>query len=119
MMENIHMMYLRPGNLFKYFTIEPLTTSVLENGRAVPRYEVGAGKFLRGCLADATTDEAARFKQLGHPVTHTIVQRGRPRAKPDDRLHLNGRTFLIIAADEAGSLGMCTIYYVEERTDIV
>lgn len=112
-------MYLRPGNLFKEFTVERSDVRLGTNGRSVQTYSFEPLVCLKGCLAAATNSEAARFGQLGHPITHTIVQYGRSRAKEDDRLHLSdGRTFLIRGVDEAGSLGVCTIYYVEERNDV-
>lgn len=115
-MRNI--MYLRPGNMYKDFAVEECVTELDSGGRASVRYDTDKGIMLRGCLAAASSKEIARFGQLGRPVTHTIVQNGRRRAKPDDLLRLGDRTFLIQGVDEAGSLGVCTIYYAEERRDV-
>lgn len=52
------------------------------------------------------------------PITHTIVQTGKPMAKAEDKLVLGNRIFLVQGVDEPGSLGVCTIYYVEERADV-
>ena len=111
-------MYLRPGNLYKVFTVEESKTVIKDNGRAVPDYSSERNLTVTGCLAQARTSEIARFAQIGHPITHTIVQVGRRIAKEDDRMHLKDRTFLVKGIDEAGSLGVCTIYYVEERNDV-
>lgn len=111
-------MYLRPGNMWKNFSVEESHTKIKDNGRAVIEYSTDMNIVLKGCLAQATAREIARFNQIGHPITHTIVQNGRPSAKEDDRLHLGDRTFLIKGVDEAGSLGICTIYYAEERNDV-
>lgn len=111
-------MYLRPGNMQKSFAVEESQTTIKDNGRAVIEYSTSRNLVISGCLAAANAREIARFNQLGHPITHTIVQKGRPVAKEDDRLHLGDRTFLIQGVDEAGSLGICTIYYAEERNDV-
>ena len=39
-------------------------------------------------------------------------------AEAEDKLVLGNRVFLIQGVDEPGSLGVCTIYYVEERADV-
>ena len=111
-------MYLRPGNLYKEFTVERSHTSVLSSGRTVVGYNTEDHLILKGCLAQANATEVAQYDQIGHRITHTIVQNGRRVAKEDDRLHLGDRTFLVKGIDEAGSLGICTIYYVEERNDL-
>ena len=111
-------MYLRPGNMQKSFTVEESQVTIKDNGRAVVEYSTDRNVVIRGCLAMANARESAWFNQIGHPITHTIVQNGRPLAKADDRLHLGDRTFLIQGVDEAGSLGICTIYYAEERNDV-
>ena len=51
-------------------------------------------------------------------MTHTIVQAGSPTAKRTDKLILGERIFYIIDIDDAGTLGIATIYYAEERQDI-
>ncbi len=111
-------MYLRPGNLYKYFVIEPSTSVVTSNGRPKTTYDQTGNRTLRGALAQATTKQKIEWEQLQHPITHTIVQDGRPRAKAEDKLVLGDRVFLIQGVDEPGSIGICTIYYVEERMDV-
>ena len=115
-MPNARVVNLRPGNLFKEFTIEENVGGVSEYGRPKPQYQEKS-RTLWGCLAQATDGERERWKQLQHPVTHTIVQAGPPQAKPEDRLILEGRVFLVCAVDDCGALGITTIYYAEERRD--
>ena len=109
--------YLRPGNLYKEFTIETCETVINDNNRSVTMYK-DTGMALKGMLAMATTQEIQKFGNLEHPIDHTIVQQGRPKAKPEDKLIFGNRVFLIRAIDEPGSIGICTIYYVEERMDV-
>ena len=117
MTPNVRVMYLRPGNLFKDFLIERDDEIIGKSGRPEVSYQEET-RTLKGCLADANDGDRERWKQLQHPITHTIVQRGQPRAKQDDRLILGERVFLIHAIDNCGGLGVSTIYYAEERADL-
>lgn len=117
-MINTRYMYLRPGNMFKRFIIENNEETVGEFGRPKAAYSDEPDKELKGCLADATENDRERWKQLQHPITHTIVQRGLPLAKEEDRLILSDRVFIVHAVDDCGSLGITTIYYAEERKDL-
>lgn len=111
-------MYLRPGNLYKDFIVEENVTGVTESGRPKTSYEGDGTKMVRGVLAEADNKQKMRWEQLQHPISHTIVQSGRPNAKAEDKLILGERIFLVQGVDEPGSLGICTIYYVEERMDV-
>lgn len=111
-------MYLRPGNLFKDFFVEPRTTAIGGRGRQAITYDTAGTTHLLAVLAEAKPDEIERFKQTEHPITHTITQRGRPKAKAGDRLVHGGRLFYVQGIDEPGELGIWTIYYAEERSDV-
>lgn len=114
-MGNVRMMYVRPGNLFKDFTVEHNVPTVTGTGRVANSYCGDGAEILKGCLAEATDEERANHKQKEHIVTHTIVQAGPPKAKRGDKLVLGERIFHIVDIDGAGALGISTIYYVEER----
>lgn len=116
-MINARMMYLRPGNLFKEFIIEGNKQTVTSTGRVANKHSGDGTKTLKGCLADATDDERTNHSQHNHIVTHTIVQAGKPKAKRTDKLILGSRVFYIVDIDDAGELGISTIYYAEERLD--
>lgn len=111
-------MYLRPGNLYKDFIVEENVAGVSESGRPNTSYVWDGTKMVRGVLTEADNKQKMRWEQLQHPISHTIVQSGRPHAKAEDKLILGERIFLVQGVDEAGGLGICTIYYVEERMDV-
>lgn len=117
-MINTRFMYLRPGNLFKDFFVETNTQVVTNTGRVANSHIGDGSKTLKGCLAEATDDERKNHSNAEHIVTHTIVQAGPPRAKRKDKLILGNRVFYIVDIDDAGALGVSTIYYAEERRDI-
>ena len=110
-------MYLRPGNLFKDFLIEKKGATLSTRGRARSEYDGETGERIRAILAEAKPQEKERWRQLQHPISHTITHKGRPQAGAEDRLILEERTFFIQGVDEPGALGLWTIYYVEERFD--
>lgn len=116
--EVIAIFYLRPGNLFKDFLVAKSGGGVDSKGRAAKSYDTDNATMIRAVLAQATPQEKARWEQIQHPITHTIVDRGRPRAKENDLMTCGDRKFFIQGVDEPGQLGLYTIYYVEERRDL-
>lgn len=116
-MISTRMMYVRPGNLFKEFVIESNRQVVTSTGRVANSHTGDGTKTLKGCLAEASDEDRTNHSQKDHIVTHTIIQSGNPKAKRTDKLILGERTFYIVDIDDAGSLGISTIYYAEERRD--
>lgn len=116
-MISTRMMYVRPGNLFKEFVIESNRQVVTSTGRVANSHTGDGTKTLKGCLAEASDEDRTNHSQKDHVVTHTIIQSGNPKAKRTDKLILGERTFYIVDIDDAGSLGISTIYYAEERRD--
>lgn len=117
-MNNARLMYLRPGNIFKEFIIEDTGQKVSPTGRVVNKHSGDGTKTLKGCLAQASEKEIADHSIPDHSITHTIVQRGLPKAKRTDRLILGDRLFYICDVDDMGGLGIATLYYAEERRDV-
>lgn len=117
-MSNVRLMYLRPGNLFKEFIIESTEQEVSSTGRVVNKHKGDGTNTLKGCLAQANDSDISKHSVPEHTVTHTIVQKGIPRAKRTDKLILGDRVFYICDIDDVGMLGLATIYYAEERRDV-
>ena len=111
-------MYLRTGNLVKDFVIESVARNVNSSGRPSITYDVETAAILRGVIADASPEAVARYSQTEHPCTHQIVQRGGEKAKPGDRLVRGHTHYYVLGVDNVAALGIATIYYVEERTDL-
>jgi hypothetical protein len=121
---------LRPGQGFKPFTVYEREGTKTATGRPYTGNLVKKGSFY-GIISQASPKEQEQWKQLGTPITHTIVQRGtRNRAKGNDVLELspptgccNGeiqlRRFLVKGDPQnPGELGHFLIYGVEERKDL-
>jgi len=115
------LMYFRPGNLFKEFLVKRKDSDISSIGLPVVEYK-DTGILVNGVLAEADTDDREKTKHMWdqdqHSLTHTIVSWDGPAAKKGDVLAMDSRLFLVLAIDDAGSLGVATIYYAEERNDL-
>ena len=119
---------LRPGQGFQRFYVLHREGEVSGKGRAHTGSYKDKGNFL-GILTEADPKEIDRYKQLGTPITHTIVQRGtKDRAKAEDVLELRypsseedkpSRKFIVRGDPKnPGDLGHYLVYRVEERKDL-
>lgn len=122
--------HLRPGQGFKPFTVLRRTGAKTVTGRPYTGSLTAMGTFL-GIISQASPHEKDQWKQLGTPITHTIVQRGtKNRAKANDVLELTPpptcdggtpktRRFLVQGEpQDPGELGHFLVYRVEEREDL-
>lgn len=112
---------LRPGQGFKPFRVHRRDGGTNASGRPYTAGLTPAGEFY-GIISQASPREVEQYKQLGTPITHTIVQRGtKNRAKASDVLELvaEDRTFLVKGEPQnPGELGHFLVYRVEERVDL-
>lgn len=121
---------LRPGQGFQPFNVYRREGSLTTTGRPHTKAPlVSKGKFY-GIISQATPHEKEQWKQLGTPISHTIVQRGtRNRAKANDVLEIittdfctgeqtNRRFFVVGEPHDPGELGHFLVYRVEERADL-
>lgn len=116
---------LRPGQGFKLFRILRRVGGLTASGRPHTNSKAPQGEFY-GMLTQASPKEIEQHKQLGSPITHTIIQRGTtPRAKATDILELvtgsgdKARQFMVQGdPQDPGELGFFLVYKVEERKDL-
>ena len=113
---------LRPGQGFRKFTVMRRGGNLTETGRPITGKMTICGEII-GIISQASQKEQEQWKQSGHPISHTIVQRGTAyRAKATDVLAIgspNGnRYFLVQGVQDPGELGHFTVYHVEEREDL-
>lgn len=120
---------LRPGQGFRQFRVLRRTGGVNEFGRPYTKELEPQGEFF-GIISQADPKEVEQWKQLGNPITDTIVQRGtKNRAQANDILELvppkgctdpgKPRRFMVKGKPkDPGELGHFLIYHVEEREDL-
>lgn len=112
---------LRPGQGFKQFLVYKREGGTTDSGRPRTSSKTQRGEFY-GMITQATPAEIEQHKQLGSPITHTILQRGtKNRAKANDIIEMaeEGRQFQVKGEpQDPGELGHFLIYKVEERADL-
>ena len=115
---------LRPGQGFQQFRILRRVGGTTSTGRPHTNSLASKGEFF-GMITQATPKEIEQHKQLGSPITHTIVQRGHQnRGMATDILELvdgseKPRRFMVQGEPrDPGELGHFLIYTVEERADL-
>ena len=111
---------LRPGQEFRLFKVLRKKGGTTASGRPKATSLSPDGEFY-GIISQASQKDIEQWKQNGHPISHTIVQRGtKDRAKATEILELDGtnRRFIIKGVQDPGELGHFTIYKVEERVDL-
>lgn len=113
-------MYLRPGNLWKCFSVKRLQTT-MNHGYPMDEY-VDTGMHVKGVLAEVTTNQSDMRKHLWeqeqHSLTHTLVGVGKAGLKKGDFLIMEERGFLVLLVDDVGALGVADMVYLEERNDV-
>ena len=116
--------FLRPGQGFKPFTVLRRKGGTTRSGRPQTKRLYPVGAFY-GIVSETSPEEKEQWKQDGHPVTHTIIQRGTEDcAKATDIIELaepgeKPRRFLVHKKPKnAGGLDLFTVYKVEEREDL-
>ena len=119
---------LRPGQGFKTFHIYRRTSGKTDKARPCTANLEPQGELF-GIISQASPKEIEQAKQLGTPITHTIVQYGsKVRAKANDVLELpaptpemegEARRFFVQGdPKDPGELGHFLVYSVEERDDL-
>ena len=116
--------FLRPGQGFKPFTVLRRTGGMTATGRPQTKKLEPIGEIW-GIVTQTSPSETEQWKQKGHPVTHTIVQRGTEvGVKPNDILELREpgmetRCFTVrVRPKDPAMLDHFTVYKVKERTDL-
>lgn len=107
--------FLRPGQQIKKFDIYRKSSNKDEKGRIT--YSVSREFFgtLKGSLSQISQKEREQWSQMGHPVTHKIVVRGRTEARAEDVLKRGNRSFYVQECRDQAELGIFSVLFCEER----
>ena len=114
---------LQPGQKLREFTVSKPETRGTDNGREglVNQYEIVG--TIQAILAAARPDEAQRFRQLVHPVTHKIIMQRTPEfeVKTGYMFELAGtgqKFYMSTLPYDPGGIGHWTIFYCTDRRDV-
>lgn len=102
----------------KTFTVEQQAASSDSRGRIAESW-VATGTTIQAIVGSATPQQIEQYGELGHPVTHSLTQRGPAYAgaKPGDRLTLGGLHYYIRAIEDPAQQGRWTVYFCRELRD--
>lgn len=113
--------FFRPGQQLKRYAIYRKKAITDEKGRVsyIPIHEnddpIG---YLVGSLSLSTQEEIKYWKQLGHPVTHKIVVRGKTNALAGDILMRNHEKYYVRGIRDLAETGIFTSIFCGNREGI-
>ena len=113
----------RPEQVPKSFNVYEIDSAVNARGRVGNTGDWKLVGNLHCILSIARPDERESFHQKGVVVTHSLLQRGAPKAKEQNVFALvkkgkETRWFRVQAIHNKGELDIDTIYYCEERGNL-
>ena len=112
--------FLTAGQEQRDFDVFRADTTKTDGGRVMRNASEKIGA-VRAILAAAKPEEIERWRQLSHPITHKIIQKGVPafEIKPGDYFERgNQKYFVRTAPYNIGDINHWTIYYCDERSDV-
>ena len=111
---------LLPGQGFQPFTVHTKSGGTTKTGRPIEGTYQKTDVTIYGMLTRAKQDEIEKWKQEGHPITHTITEFSAMKKANTGNLlvKVDGREFYVQGVKNPGDLNVTMIYYVEERFDI-
>ena len=110
---------LWPGQELRTFEVWRSGSRRTESGRVTDNARQKIGE-IKAILAAAKPEERERWRQLEHPVTHKIIQQGRPpfEIKPGDSIEKGECKYIVQTKPyNPGDISHWTIYYCDERSD--
>lgn len=110
--------FFRPGQHVKPFDVYRKGTTIDEMGR--PVFSAGPEKLetIYGTISRASQHEQFQWNQNGHPISHTIVCRGRIRADAADEVRTEGRVWTVQGKHDPAELGYFSTLYCLEKLGV-
>lgn len=110
--------FLRPGQQFKIYNIYRKVSLTDKKGRVTFSPDAIPIGQVKGMIALASQKELDRWKQAEHPISHTIVVRGKSVVRPEDILELQGEKYYVQGKMDSGGLGIFEIIYCDKRSGV-
>ena len=108
-----------PGQELRYFKVYREGERRTPSGRITMAGRTMLGE-IKAVLAAAKPSEIERWRQLEHPVTHKIIQKGVApfEIRPGDSIERGDKRYIVQTAPyNPGGINHWTIYYCDERSD--
>lgn len=111
-------LFLRPGQQLKTFEVFRKGSSVDDDGWVTLKAQPDLIDAVRGTITDASQREKFQWGQMGHPITHKIVIRGRTKADATDEIHLGDRRWTVEGKHDPVELGFFSTLFCNERLGV-
>ena len=82
-------------------------------GRVVYDYGEEPIGRIKASISTATQKEVEKYKQMGHPITHTLVQQLRTIVKAEDKLVRDGVNYYVKGVDNPADLNFYAIIHCD------
>lgn len=104
-----------PGQELKRFTVVRKISRQNARGKVIYSYDVDnpVSSFL-GSITIANQSEQEQWKQMGHPITHTVVVYRCCDAQAEDIILLDGRKFYVQGKRNPAELGFFDVLFCNE-----
>lgn len=106
-----NLMYV-PGQQFRNFEVYRREAATDAKGRSLPSAETRIGS-IKGSISDANQREVEKYKQMGYPITHTIVVQLKCNVKANDVLVRDGVRYYVKGVNNPAYLNFYTIIHCE------
>lgn len=110
--------FFRPGQVWKTFDLYRKVQSKDNKGRVTYSGEPVFVTSFKGALSSINPNEQEKWNQMSHPVTHTILIRGRTDVQAEDIVKLGNRTFYVQKSRGHAEIGIFSVLFCEERTGV-
>lgn len=111
-------LFFKPGQELKRYEIYRKKSVRDERGRVTVAAQPECVETVCGSIARASQSEQARWSQQGHPITHTIVIRGRTKADAGDEVRIGSKRYHVQGKHDPAGLGFFSTLYCSERLDV-
>lgn len=110
--------FYKPGQELQTYEIYRNKSTRDSRGRVTTKAEPELIDSVRGTIAQASQREQERWQQQGHPISHTIVIRGRTMAEAGDEARVHGHRYHIQGKHDPVGLGFFSTLYCQERLGV-
>ena len=108
-------LFFKPGQELKTYEIYRKKASRDGRGRVSVAAQPELIDTVRGSISRASQSEQERWNQQGHPITHTIVIRGRTKADAGDEVRIGEKRYHVLGKHDPMELGFFSTLYCMER----
>ncbi len=108
------LIFLRPGQQIKKFNVYRKTNTKDSKGRVNFNHDNILIGTTFGSISKANQKEMDRWKQIEHPISHSIVIEGTSIIEAEDVLELDNNKYYVQGKDNPGGINAFEIIYCNQ-----